>query len=308
MTENNKESLQNVAGIIFGIQHFSVHDGPGIRSTVFLKGCNLNCLWCHNPESIDLNPVISFIESKCTGCGNCFKICPDVHKTVGNKHVIIREQCKACSNCVNGCYSKALELVGKKITAQEIISDLLRDKRYYDSSGGGITLSGGEPTVQYSFMHALLTLAKSKGLHCALETNGFSNYSIYEKVLPLVDLFLYDYKETDPRKHKEYTGVDNKKIIDNLRRLNHAGARIILRCTIIPGINDRDDHFKAIAGLTKELNNVEGAELLFYHDLGVSKAERMGLESQVKYEQPAAETTEKWKKLVLGYGGKLVNA
>ncbi len=312
MTQNYGEACCNspgdVNGIIFGIQHFAIHDGPGIRSTVFLKGCPLDCMWCHNPEGIDRRPVLAFFVNRCIGCGNCFRICPDVHKMVDGKHIIDRDMCNACGKCVKECYGKALEIVGKEISAKEVIQDLLRDRIYYENSNGGITLSGGEPLTQFQFTYSLLKLAKAEGLHCALETNGFNNYDLYEQLLPMVDLFLYDYKESSPEKHKEYTGVENKIILENLRKLNTAGARIILRCPIIPGLNDREDHFAAIAHLTKELESLDGAELLFYHKLGVSKAERMGLAPQKQYEQPDSHTKEQWKNLVLQYGGRLINS
>lgn len=305
----NCRNIENVTGTIFGVQHFSIHDGPGIRSTVFLKGCQLRCLWCHNPESVIRRPILSFTSDKCLGCGNCFKVCrKNVHKIIDGKHLIDRDECIGCGSCQKECHGKALELVGREAAVKEVIEDVLRDKMYYETSNGGITLSGGEPLLQIDFVKAILEMAKRSGLHCAVETSGFCNYNLIESILPMVDLFLFDYKESNPEKHKEFTGVDNKLILENLRRLHDTGARILLRCPIIPGLNAREDHFSSIAGLTNELGNLEGAEILPYHSLGVSKADRMGLRVKPEFEQPDAKTVDQWKGLVRQYGGRIINS
>ena len=296
-----------VNGMIFGIQHFSIHDGPGIRTTVFMKGCPLRCLWCHNPEGMDRRPVLSFTPGKCVGCGQCFRICPKVHQMADGQHGIDRSQCDACGKCARECCGKALEIVGRETSAAEVVAEVLRDESYYQTSGGGITLSGGEPLAQVEFARALLKLSKDAGLHCALETNGCAPYDSLEPLLPLIDLILFDYKETDPEKHRLYTGQRNEFILERLRSLHDAGARIVLRCPIIPGLNDREDHFAAIAQMTRELGNLVGAQIMPYHRLGGAKAARMGLEPQHEYEQPEESTIRQWKRSIRGHGGRLAD-
>ncbi|MFH1730778.1 MAG: glycyl-radical enzyme activating protein [Planctomycetota bacterium] len=271
---------RSVTGNIFDIQRFSIHDGPGIRTTVFMKGCPLRCIWCHNPESISSEPVLSFLPAKCIGCGYCFRVCPQkAHKMAGDVHVLDREACENCGLCTKECYAGALELVGREVTAGEALDEVLRDRPFYETSGGGMTLSGGEPTMQIEFAEAILKAAKDEGLHCCVETCGLCPYDSLERIRPAVDLFLYDYKETNDELHREFTGVSNKLIIENLRRLHDSGAVIVLRCPIISGTNDRDEHFEGIAALARELPNLDGIELMPYNPLGESKVERMGFDA-----------------------------
>ena len=275
-------------GRIFDIKRFAIKDGPGIRTTVFLKGCPLRCLWCHNPEGVDPEPLLSFQPSLCVGCGCCFRVCPEgAHEMLGGQHVLNRNLCTVCGLCAAECAAAALELVGREVTVAEVIDEVLLDRAYYEASGGGITLSGGEPTGQMEFAEALLRAAKEKNLHCCLDTCGFCEFEQLDRLRPLVDLFLYDYKETDPQRHVAQTGVDNEKILDNLHRLHAAGAGIRLRCPIIPGLNDRGDHFEGIARLAKALPKLEGVAILPYHRLGEGKVERMGL---VAGDRPAPTT------------------
>jgi len=288
------EDEEREQGTIFRIQYFSVHDGPGIRTTVFLKGCPLRCLWCHNPEGISAKPRLSFRAAKCVFCGACAAVCPQVHTVADGKHNILRSACNLRGGCVNACVTGALEIVGHKMTAAEIAREALKDRRYYENSGGGVTISGGEPAMQGEFLLALVKILKKENVHVALETSGFSNYAVYESVLPYVDLFLYDYKETDPARHKEFTGVDNTLILDNLHKIHDAKANILLRCPVIPGLNDRDDHFQGIAALAASLPNLAGVEILPYHSLAASKIECMGLESQDEYGQVSPDTLALW--------------
>ncbi len=292
------QATGTVTGRVFDIQRFSLHDGPGIRTTVFLKGCPLRCAWCHNPEGIDPGLALAFQPERCIGCGYCFRVCPEgAHRMEDGVHVLDRERCVLCGECVKECYSGALELVGKEVTAAEVMEEVLRDMPFYETSGGGMTLSGGEPLQQIDFTAGLLTRAKREGLHCCVDTCGFVPYERLERVLPQVDLFLFDWKESDPARHEELTGVRNEKIRQNLRRLHDDGALIRLRCPIIPGVNDREEHFAGIAELAHSLPELECVELLPYHPLGEGKMDRFGLEQPagLTAESPASETVEQWE-------------
>ena len=295
-------------GIVFGIQHFSIHDGPGIRTTVFLKGCNMNCAWCHNPESIAKKPTLAYTDSKCIRCGDCVRVCPQVHSIRAGIHKIDRSKCTCCGRCVQACCQGALSIMGEEMDAGEVIGEALRDKRYFEKSGGGITISGGEPMCQAAFTKALCKKAKEEGVSTAIETNGYADFSEYEKLLPYADLFLIDYKLTDDAKHKKFTGVSGKRILENLKHFCMAGKPVILRCPVIPGVNDTDGHFKAIALLTRQYHNILGFELMPYHKLGMSKAKRIGEEGYEEFEVPDASTVESWTERVCSFGGRIYEA
>lgn len=266
-----------IKGTVFNIQKFSVNDGPGIRTTVFLKGCPLRCLWCHNPESKSAKPEIFYNARKCIGCGKCAVVCEyECHRFETGEHVFERDNCTACGKCVEACSPQALELAGTEKTVDEVIADVLKDKAFYDNSGGGITISGGEPMFQFEFTYELLKEAKNKGLHTCIETCGYAREEDYKKISKLVDIFLFDYKETDPGKHKEYTGVSNELILKNLKMLDELGCKTVLRCPIIPTLNNRDDHFEGIAITANSLKNVLEINIEPYHPLGSGKSEMLG--------------------------------
>lgn len=284
-------------GLIFDIQKFSIHDGPGIRTTVFLKGCPLSCFWCHNPESRSPSPQISFIADQCIGCGQCFDVCPvGAHVMTDGRHQLRRDTCQVCGRCVDKCYTRAVELVGRQMSVDQVLDEVVKDIPFYKTSGGGMTLSGGEPTLQIDFIEALLHQAKAAGLHCCIETSGHCDYTRLERILPDVDLWLFDWKESDPVRHREYCGVDNTRILANLRRLHADGAMIRLRCPIIPTFNDRADHFQTIARITRELPHLEGVELMPYHRLGQGKSARLGLmpEKTVSPDTPSPQLVQHW--------------
>ena len=285
-------------GLVFGIQHFSIHDGEGIRSNVFLKGCPLRCLWCHNPEGLSAQIGIQYIQNKCRGCGRCGYIFKNMHdlyiKTESQKQAY-------AAQCVYG----ALEPVGKWMTVTEVIDDVMKDLRFFKESDGGITVSGGEPMLQHEFTLALLKEAKKRGIQTAMETSGFASLKQYKQVLPYVDEFLWDYKETDEIKHKEFTGVSNQRILENLDALYKDGANIILRCPIIPGLNDTEEHFRGIAKRSRQMKNLKGVELMPYHKFGVAKDARIGRMEQKEYEIPSKDMKKSWEEQIIAMGGRL---
>ena len=235
-------------GIVFDIQRFSLHDGPGIRTTVFLKGCPLRCMWCHNPES--------------------WKLAPEP---------MVKENGES-------------RICGREMTADAVIEEVLADRAYYENSGGGLTVSGGEPMLQLPFLLELLKMAKAAGIHTCLETSGYCERDSLDAVLPFVDLFLFDIKETDPERHREFTGVDNRLILQNLEHLHRAGADILLRCPIIPGLNDSDGHIATVAALAREYPNIRGVEIMPYHDMGKGKWKELGREYALSDKKTVEET------------------
>ncbi len=298
-------------GRIFDIQRFSIHDGPGIRTTVFFKGCPLRCLWCGNPESIGTEPILSYLPDKCIACGDCVKACPEAALSLeeSGKAVLDRGRCTGCGDCASKCDAKALQIVGRDVTVEEVLDVVLRDRDYYEASGGGMTLSGGEPLFQPGFAGALLKEAKLQGLDCCVETSGYTLWGAFRGLLPLVALWLYDLKETDPRLHEKFTGKPNGPILENLQRLHDAKAKILLRCPMIPEHNARREHLDGIVALARRLPKLEGVELLPYYDLWRAKLERFGLESTLpeSVKPPNRETVDAWTDYLSRRGVRLVS-
>ena len=294
-----------MTGTIYNIQRFSLHDGPGIRTTVFFKGCPLDCVWCHNPESKEQKPEISFHWEKCIRCGYCVSVCPqNCHVLEENKHVFDRTSCIRCGLCTQKCYAKALERIGFEITADEVVAQALADKPFFEKSGGGLTLSGGEPMAQPEFALEIAQKAKANGLHVCIETCGFCGMEDMLKIAPYVDLFLYDYKLTDPAQHQKYTGVTNELILKNLKALDALGKKIILRCPMIPGINMNDGHIEGIVSLVKNLKQVIEIDLEPYHPLGISKSEQIGKTPAFdKTEFLSKEALEEYREEIEGKAG-----
>lgn len=260
-------------GMVMNIQRFCVQDGPGIRTTVFLKGCPLRCAWCHNPESHHAAPEVLYDAYKCIGCGACAEICSG-HSFSEGIHSYSRSGCIACGRCAQRCYSDALELCGRTMTAQEVVEAAARDKAFYRNNGG-LTLSGGEPLMQSAFALEIAQLARQQGIHVCVETCGECSSAVVEKMAAVTDLFLYDIKLLDPDLHRQYTGVSNEQILRNLELLDRLNQPVILRCPIIPDINLTDEHFAKIAALAQRLACVTEVQFEPYHPLGVQKAKRL---------------------------------
>ena len=299
------KSLKDCAGQVLSIQYFSIHDGPGIRTTVFLKGCNLHCTWCHNPESLSINNELSLVDKNCTNCGECVSVCPTGAQYMEKgEHYLDRKDCILCGRCIDVCSSSALSILGRSRTAEDILSCVVRDRRYYDKSDGGMTVSGGEPTCQPFFLKALLVGAKSAELHTALETNGTADPEYYHEILPYTDLFLFDYKISDDTLHQKMTGCSRAVVLNNLETLCRSGADIILRCPIIPAVNDNPVHFRTIADLSCMYPGIRGYELMPYHALGMSKAHQTGNMIVKEYTPPVRGLKEEWSRKIKDYGGR----
>ena len=253
-------------GLIFKISRCSTEDGPGIRTTVFFKGCPLKCIWCHSPQSQRHEPEVAFYENRCIRCGACVKACPEKAQVVSKEErVILWDKCNYCGECVKVCPTRALDMIGSCLTAQEVIEDIKKDMVYYKNSGGGVTFSGGEPAAQPSFLTACLKGCHETGIHTAVETCGFVKWPTLEKMLPLIDLFLYDVKMMDNEKHQQLTGVGNELILENLKRLDEQGKTIWIRIPLITGCNDSVENIRQTAELARTLNNLAAVSLLPYN-------------------------------------------
>lgn len=289
-------------GLIFNIQRYCVHDGPGIRTTVFMKGCPLDCDWCSNPEGKNRFPEVMTQDVNCLRCGKCLASCTQeaIIFDESGRH-IHRDRCNLCMSCITACPNKALECVGRKTTVGEVIAQLKKDSLFYRNSGGGITISGGEPLLQWQFVTELLRQCKTNGFHTAMETTGYAKPRILEETLSLVDLVMYDIKHMDPLMHEKATGVTNRLILSNAR-VAASKVRTWLRYPIIPGYNDTDDNIKMLAEFAGSIP-IEKISLLPYHEWGKLKYEKMGTVFRCEgVSKPDELHMENIKKMIESYG------
>lgn len=267
-------------GVITHIQRMSLHDGPGIRSTIFLKGCNLQCKWCHNPETFSLQPELGWAQNKCIHCGTCIQKCAEGALSIQGDDIIARnkELCTGCNTCVSECYPGAHYRLGERYSVEQLCRMVEEDRRIFEGSGGGVTLSGGEPTIQRVFLQTLAEALHEKVFHVTLQTNLYAPWEVYETLLPYIDYFMCDLKHLDTEEHRRWTGQGNETILANLLRLNQAGVRYVVRTPVIPGVNNREDQLRAMYRFVSQLGNVEGYELLPFHPLASYKYHHMGMD------------------------------
>ena len=276
-----------MTGKIFDIKKFAVHDGEGIRTTVFFKGCPLSCVWCHNPESISAKPELEYIGGKCLNCASCVAVCKNGAHTMENgNHSYNREACIACGECVAPCLGDALSLCGKDMTVDEVFDIAMEDAAFYEASNGGVTLSGGECLLQADFCAELLRRLKENGINCNVDTCGYVDKSAIDKVAPYTDTFLYDIKHIDSAIHKKYTGVPNERIVENLRYIASIGKDIEVRIPLIPDINDDDATIEKIGTLLPEITTINKVQLLSYNNLAGSKYENIGRKNTMPKSSP----------------------
>jgi len=291
-------------GVIFDIRKYSIHDGPGIRTTVFFKGCPLRCWWCHNPEGQDVEPELVYRKSRCIGCGECSKSCKrEAILLLAQSISVDREKCVPCNNCSRACSSDALSIVGKQMSAKEILEEIEKDRTFYEESGGGVTFSGGEPLMQPDLLNALLSGCKERAIHTVVDTCGFAQYEIIDRIRDKVDLFLYDIKTMDCRKHRKYTGASNKQILKNLKNLAESGSSIVISFPIIPGINDDDKNVTRTAKFISSLPNIQQVNLLPYHRAGIEKYKNLDKPYKLsKIQPPSNQRIKSVKERIETYG------
>lgn len=307
--DDNSENFRifggSMLGTVFNIQRFSLFDGPGVRTVVFFKGCPLRCIWCHNPEGIKKELQVMFDPKRCIGCGECASVCPQkLHVFRDGLHGFIREGCTGCGKCTDACCTGALSMAGELMDSKEVIDSVMRDSAVFKESGGGVTLSGGEPLFQPDFALEILREAKDRGISTAIETSGFGDPEKLRACAEYIDVFLFDYKATGDEMHKEFCGVPQSPILKNLSLLDEIGANVVLRCPIITGKNDIPEHIAGIAATAKAHSSVHLIQLEPYHKLGISKSDKLGEDVLYDGAVPARATLEAYCAEISAASGK----
>ncbi len=292
-----------VTGTVFNIARGSLHDGPGIRTVVYMKGCSLRCLWCHNPEGFTARPQLIFYEDRCAGCGRCAAVCGRCHAVENGRAVLNREACEACGRCAAVCPAGALEMCGETMTPGQVFEVVAKDKEYYEQSGGGVTFSGGECFLQPEFLKATLALCKQNGIRTVVETALHVPFQVIEGLLPLIDMVMADFKHPDSEKHRQYTGAGNETILDNLKKIAPLHKNILVRIPVIPGVNDGGALERAVRIVAETGGGITGIELLKYNNLYRQKYRNLGLEPP--YFSGETQSGEAMKALCAALGGAI---
>jgi pyruvate formate lyase activating enzyme len=277
-------------GIVFDIKRYSIHDGPGIRTTIFFKGCPLSCWWCHNPESQSPTIEMIFRPNRCIHCGACLVACEQgAISWEGEEPLTDRKKCTRCRSCAAACYAEARQCVGRELTVAQVMAEIERDIAFYDESGGGVTISGGEPLWQADFALALLQACKRQEMHTAVDTCGFATWETVDRLREYTDLFMYDLKLLDDARHRQFTGVSNKLILQNMQALSQHGHHIVLRVPVIPGINDDDESMRQIGAFAAALPHLDKVDLLPYHHIAVDKYVRLDRTYRLSATRPPSD-------------------
>ncbi len=289
-------------GIITDIQRFSVHDGPGIRTTVFLKGCSNRCAWCHNPETFIFTPQLEFYPERCLTCGACITACPrEVHSIAGGRHAVNKDHCNHCGLCTEVCYTGALVMTGREVTVEEVMEQLRMDEPYYKRSGGGVTLSGGEPVLQWEFAEEIVKRCKEAGIHTALQTAGNYDFKCLEALLPYLDLVMYDMKAISEEIYEKLILGDRRQIMDNLKALDGWDIPVVVRTPVIGSVNDTVQEITGIARYLSELSHLVYYMLIPYHGLGKAKYDALGLGYENNFYTPEKERMQQLERAAAKY-------
>jgi pyruvate formate lyase activating enzyme len=271
---------EDITGMVVNIQRNSVHDGKGLRTTVFLKGCNMRCYWCHNPETFSGKPQLRYDEKLCIGCGECLNTCiNNAHISNDGRHIIDAMKCGLCGKCAEVCFSGALDIIGKKMSVRQVMAEIMEDEIFYKRSAGGVTISGGEPLLQPEFTKEILMQCRRKGIHTAIESNVSLKWSSIESIVREADLVIADIKTMNESEHKSATGISNSNVLENIKKIDGIGKEIIIRTPVIPGFNAEKKYIAEIANFLNNINGLRYYELLPYHPLGKDKEKTIvGLE------------------------------